>query len=846
MQAKIVVGDPPRAPVLGPWAPGEFYCQSLRGTFSWGTSPACAVAVYVGAAPVVVGALVKIHLGNHFFAGVCVSDTACDGSRGGLRTLEFADLRRFLAYDHVAGCFNKPFRQMVAGKWVKRYEHVYPADHGNRIRTFTDRPLRGWQIVNAILSAPTVGSPWQWDLTGNGLFPQGLLNGPVFDLDFMTGVRLDSILAQICDKCGVVLGLDSRPNAPYRLVFMRKGYGLLPVFPDNADDRRIGISLSGNATNIRVLGERNRYQILDMPMQPDWAAAWEQFIEVDNLADDLFNNEKDPGTGLQYKNFPDDPEFWKGSFTAKIRALNITVGEYVRLRNARKAGEGDAFADYRKFAQRSRMDMPAALYLQTILFRAFRPAVNYITNVNGVQIPLNSVNIVQEMPCRVTYDPVSGAMEDDPTDPADGNGVAIVKGYQFGEDFFQLVKPERITPAFFNTPASWSATTFQVDDSGEGERFIIFDQPVFCQDEAYPLFVQINGQARLNANYRLVTPQVRCALTFEAEQFSLWRGTYPNVSLDQVEYVGGLQQEFTGRAGAYREVIYANGESAVEQARAIADDKLLCQYVYISGGYNLKWKPSVPVSSFGTALGSLVDRVEIELGTNGVMQPVDWTTERQRDNFEPERDLDRKTMANSLFPGQAELRQRSYDNQRLLAGIKAMPRELFSKFMSFLQGDFGQDTEAVRFDPSAGNPFPAGSIIAAGSVIFKSPTVSTTGAAATGTLAIFPANYDPQKHLEFAGVTVRDGENASKPFLVQKTGDVPVLVQGPVRVNDRLGAPTVPGGAKYTTGAYFNTLVKGGETLAVALQAIPNNAVKLINVRLATGTSTDGEPVWLP
>ena len=45
MQAKIVVGDPPRAPVLGPWAPGEFYCQSLRGTFSWGTSPACAVAV---------------------------------------------------------------------------------------------------------------------------------------------------------------------------------------------------------------------------------------------------------------------------------------------------------------------------------------------------------------------------------------------------------------------------------------------------------------------------------------------------------------------------------------------------------------------------------------------------------------------------------------------------------------------------------------------------------------------------------------------------------------------------------------------------------------------------------
>ncbi|MGA3267329.1 MAG: hypothetical protein ABSE16_10950 [Verrucomicrobiota bacterium] len=47
---------------------------------------------------------------------------------------------------------------------------------------------------------------------------------------------------------------------------------------------------------------------------------------------------------------------------ARIRSLEITVGEYVQLRNARPSADGTQFADYNKFAGRSRMNMPVMLY----------------------------------------------------------------------------------------------------------------------------------------------------------------------------------------------------------------------------------------------------------------------------------------------------------------------------------------------------------------------------------------------------------------------------------------------------------------------------------------------------
>lgn len=459
-QIIVSTAAPPRN--SGSEKPKTLNPQSMRGSFAWGGSPSQITLVYIGTAPVTVGALVTIEAGAHLFAGLCKSDLSVTSSRANTRELVFSDLREFLQWDYVFCAFNMPVRRLVNGVWKKRYWHIYPADFNTFTRTWTDVPLAAFEIVSALFSAPTVGSPWVWNLTGNGLFPYGVMNQPVFNFDCLTGVRLDAALNDISDRGGLVYTHDPVPSAYYRLVWTRKGYGQVPFnnpalvgpgsstpFPDGADEQRSGLALSGHATNIRIVGARNRYQVLNLPLTPYWNPAWEEFLTNDALFLDIFENEVDPVSGAAYTDFPDDPEQWKGSYAAKVRSLEITVGEYVNMRNAR-LGDGDQFADLRKYSGRNRMDMPAALYISNLVFRAYVPNVPGITNLAGETVPLDSVAIADAMPCRVNYDPLTGQMTSVVDELIDGNGVAIVKGTAFGQDLFKLVDPERITSTLFS------------------------------------------------------------------------------------------------------------------------------------------------------------------------------------------------------------------------------------------------------------------------------------------------------------------------------------------------------------------------------------------------------------
>jgi len=830
---QVKVNPSPRSPG---GAAQTYHAKSFRGSFAWGGSPGEATIVYVGDAPILPGNLVTLQLGAHRFAGLCISETALNSTRGQLRELQFHDLREFLTWDFTFCTFNNPERRLVNGVWVKRYWHIYPWNYDAQIKTFTASPVPAWAMVAAILDGPTIGSPWEWDFTGNNFFPGGVMNAPVFNFDASTGKRLDAALNEISAAGGVVFTLDPRFWNSYRLVWTRKGYGLLPVFPAESDDRRLGVALSGNATNIRVVGDRNKYQVLDLALTPDWAPAWEQFLVVDTLAQDLFDHEKDPASGKAYNAFAGDLEQWRGRYAAKARALEITVAEYAALRDARSR-DGDAFRDHRKYAGRSRMDMPAAIYLQSLLFRAFKPDIGGITNADGNFIPLMSLNIADQMLCLVNYDPGSGDMTDDASQLADGNGLVIVKGWQFGQDFFKLVNPERITENFFTADRHWAATGFQIDDSAEDGRFIILDAPAFTSEN---LLTTIDGLTVLNAQFTLAAPSARAALTFEAERFSYWKGTWPNSSRDRAEYASGLCREMSGTGASnglpgqlfridYQELLFADGATARQQADTIAEALLLCQYFYYAGGYNLKWNPAKPVQTFGTALTNLIDRVDIRIGEDGVMEVVDWTSERLRDHFEPERDLERRTLNNSLFPGQAELKREALDYKRFLAGIKAQPAAVFDLFMKFLTGNFDAATTAqVRLD--GGGTVPATGTLHAGTPLFK-PATDAGGAAPAGTLATHPPNVDPDVDKVFAGVTIREGEDATKPFQVQTAGVTVARVKGPVAVNDPIGL-NPDGYATYAIdGAYF---VKGG-SCGIALMPIADTSIKLIQVQLGTG-----------
>lgn len=856
----VSVAAPPRGG--GDQSSRSFPLQSMRGSFAWGSSPATATLVYAGSAPLTVGALVNFTVGRHFFAGICKSDTALVSSGGSLRTLEFNDLRFFLTWDWVFGAFNLPDVRLVNGVRLKRYKHLYPGDYQNSRWTYTLAPLNAWQILNAALYAPTVFTQWQVDLTSNGMFG-GLLNGPVYEMDCQSGMRLDAFLNLICEKTGLVFCHDPQPGVGtifgpvnsnalmvgpgrggiFRLVFTRKGYGTLPLpFPTNSDDRRLGRTLTENATTICVLGDRNKYQVLNVAMLPDWSPAWEQFIEVDLLALDLYNNEINPQNSVAYNNYSagnaggDDPERWHGAGDAKARALEMTVGEYAALREARSPGSGVAFTDLRKFAGRWRMDMPAALYIERILFRAFKPDGTGLLNAYGGLVPPDCAVIADQLLVRTLYDPVTGAMfTDNPPQPVDGNGVFLAKGYQVGEDLFRLVQPDRINAAFFSGGTRlWSQVQFQIDDSGEGVRFILADTPVFCSEN---LLTTVDGQVVLNAAYTLETPATTAALVFEAERYTYWLGGAGGRT--RVEPVNGLGQEFVVAGGGYAEVLYADNRTANSKAAEIANSLLLQQPSYLVGGYNLKWDPSQLLAQFGTLLApansSCLDRLEITTGPNGVMEVVDFTAERQRNNFEPERELDRRSLQNSLFPGQQELRQQAQDQRRLNAVLKTTPERLFNLFRKLLRGETDGNLFPTKFVPGATLP----ATLPVGTPILRNPTAGVATAPAVVAAA----------DAVFVGVTVRHNEPTGGLLYVAHTGPTLARVKGPVAVNDAIGASAAGGTDFATNGAYLT----GGaaSSVGMALEAITDTSVKTIQVQLGSGgggsnsNSNGGSSLWI-
>lgn len=814
---QVSVSPPPRG---GKGESATFVAQSFRGSFSWGTQPGTAVITYVpataGVYEIQTGAFVAVKIGGHYFTGVCKEDGQNNSAGGGIqRALSFVDMRYFLTFDWVYCAFNMADVRLVNGVRVKRYWSIWPADYDTMRKTYTDAPVPAHRIVGALLAAKTVGSPWKWNRNGNGAFNPPLMNTPIYGFDAMSGKRLDAALGEISERLGLVFTADPKPGSDYRLVWTRKGYGSPPLFPPNSDDRRIGYALSGNASDIRILGERNKYQLLNVPMVKDWLPAWEVFLDVDLLANDLYWNETDPVSGQRFYEITGDTEHWVGFGRAKVWAFEITVRQYAALREARSPGSGALWLDTRKVAGRWRADMPAALYIRQLVFRAFRPVLDGVFTTAGGLMPLDCAPIADQLCCRVTYNPANGAMTAWPAEPADGNGVLLAKGYQVGADLFRLVQPDRISTGLFGASNRlWAQTAFQADDSGEGVRFVIAETPVFTSEN---LFTTIDGHCVLNAAATISTPAMTAALVFEGDRFS-WRKSWQSNGREHVEPVGGIWGEYVGVAGtaAYTEIVYANGETAAQKAEVLADNLLLRQRVYASGGYTLKWNPSQPLAGFGVGLSSVIDRTDITIGPGGVQEVVDFTNERSKNNFEPEREYDRRTMATALFPGQAELRVEAADQRRLMAGMRAMGGNERDMFSRFLRGEAVENLYPVRFVTT-------GLTLPAGTPVRKKP--------APATLCEDPSAVSEGAD-EFAGVTVRHSESTSGEVRLATKGQCLARVKGPVAMNGSVGLSA--------TESVTHLVAGGTPPVGIALQAIEDDSVVLIRVMLGSGGGTGG------
>ena len=757
----IAVSAPPRNLGSGPSA--VFTPAEAVVTWSWGLQPATALIDWVSAAAqpaIVFGSTVAISLGGHVFYGVVDNLVSRVASDGFSVMQEFRDNREFLMWDMVYAAFNLHDARVVNGAYQTRYRHLLPGDFNANAWSFTDTPYTAAQILDFLFGAATVETAWARQY-------HSLMANPVYDLDYTSGQKLGQALVDVSERLGLVFTLL---GGPYQLVWALKGAGILPGFPSGSDNRRLGAALSGNPNRVRVLGDRNRYQIFNVALGPDWLPAWEAFWDFGAFVDDLFLHESTEGpvgavaAGVPYKSISGDVDHVIGYMLASARARLLTVGQYADLRDVR-SGDGESFRDYRRFQGRSRLGLPVALYLGQLLFRAFRVPDGFgFYGANGDWINRFGFDLDSRPVVEMTHDPVSGWIEP-MTDgyghyevpSSEHNGYAVVQGYQVAQDAFASLNPAYFDYAsWISAQELWQYAPFQIDDSGEGSQFVIFDQPVINSGTILQAAanLQANGKqlAVMSASPTFNIPAVMAAVTVVGERFSWVQG---NGRRDDVENISGLAGEFLilqpGQTPI--EQPFADGLTASQKAAAYAAARLNGQLYYQNGGYQYQGVD-------GQGLSATVDRITLRWNArDGIVTDVDFTNERSRNvavnghgtavlQLEPERAFDRRSQLEPLFPGQEQLRQESRQLQLSAAILRTSPslrQTLVDTFHSLMGLD--SPPQSALFVGKVGGSSPAG--VPVGTPLFREATANNV-VWADGTATITAP--------VFIGVTVMDGE----------------------------------------------------------------------------------------
>ena len=681
--------------VRGTNAQTGFGFTADEGTLTnmWGLQPGTALLSWVQAGldtrVILPLAALTLEIGGHTFYGLCEEAVQVTSHDGRTLTQRFLDSRLLLQYDLIYAQFNRRDARMVSGQYRTRYQHLLPANYNARAYTFSDAPYSARQILDFCFGAVTVESPWVRSY-------HSALNQPVYDVDCDTGRKLGTLVSELSARCGTTFTLQ---GGRYRLVWVVKGVGGVPAFPANSSARRVGLAVSENPTRLRILGDRNQYQVLNVPMIPDWQPAYEPWaLNFDDFADDLFRYEKTEAAfgsipaATRYNAIAGDTTQHVGRQLAQARANVITVGEYAALREARTIGTGAAWRDPRRAQGQSRMQMPVVTYCRMLVYRAFRPPTAFsFQNYQGQWMPLAGMDLLDHALTDLTHDPVSGTMTAIVGGrQMPGNGYAVVQGYGVSLEGLRLLHPETFDLSPWRLQQNlWQAMPYQLDDSGEDGKFIVFDAPVIVSadllvkpvigavEQAYPI---------LKARPTITVPAVRAALVVAGERFSYVTG---EGTRDEVENVAGLAGQFLVADGL-TELAYANGETASTKAEALAATLLNRQFLVTAGGYTVQ-------GSNATALTSVIDRVTVTLNAaSGLTEAVDFANARARNvgprgsvQVELPSELERRAQLQPLFAGEAEQREAARQFQLQASALRNTPG--LARLLDTLHANSGLD-----------------------------------------------------------------------------------------------------------------------------------------------------------
>jgi hypothetical protein len=396
--------------------------------------------------------------------------------------------------------------------------------------------------------------------------------------------------------------------------------------------------------------------------------------------------------------------------------------------------------------------------------------------------------------------------------------------------------------AWLGHQAVWQSQSFQTDDSGEGDLFVLFDDPVINSgdlisqatiDGVLQTYADGRPKVALRSGATVTTPPVRVALTFSAEKYSYVAG---QGTRDGVENGGGISAEYVLANGVLQEIPYADGSYAADKAAAALAPLLNRQYYFVHGGYTVE-------GSNATQLTAMLDRVTVRYSASGITEEVDFTNERSRNvtvgpggqvvlQVEPEREYARRAQLAPLFPGQAALRAQARQAEVTALLFRQNPKlaqTLMDTFYRLLGMANTPDTQFLTGDyTDNGGALPAGTPLFRNALANSPQAPDDTGTATTGGAV-------------YAGATIVDGEPADGAVRSTRTGDghtALIRVKGPVALNAPVGAAPNP---DFPDKILHHSYLSPDPQLPVGQvqEAWSTNEVRLVPVQL-TGAGGEG------
>jgi hypothetical protein len=366
--------------------------------------------------------------------------------------------------------------------------------------------------------------------------------------------------------------------------------------------------------------------------------------------------------------------------------------------------------------------------------------------------------------------------------------------------------------------------SFQVDESGEDGPFVILDEPTWKSGD---VFTVVNGHGVMKANPTLEAAGVKAALCFEADRFRFAAGV--RGGKDVVMNVPAVRREVVMQAGReLGEVLYGDGKTAAQKALELAGPRLGMPFIYVNGGYTWPLRDTDQCPD----LDGMLQRVSLEFSASGRKVTVEFTSERGKRAFTPDRDLDRATRMNAAFSGQKELRALAAAD-RYQAAVAGQTRGAIARQVSnILRGRGGTEgRHGITTVTSPSGTLPVGTPLWRAPLVTQtlggSAPVENTDAILVNTQAMMPSAVTDD-HTVLVGVTVRDGEDARMQLRVCEHGKTRARAKGPVLVGDSLG--------RVNGQDYLAALDEAdGEAVAVAEQDVEDGVVRLIGVRLGAG-----------